>query len=205
MLEMNKLEYIKRRIQDGLDVYDDEVDFIFNPIFHQYADRHFTSIYIAKLALAFLTEKGASHILDIGSGVGKFCIIAGMMTDLPLTGIEYRELMVNEANKLAQEAELTHVQFIHANILECSFDDYSGFYMFNPFLEQIDETATMSSDLETSISLYRKYHQHVAHQLSLQPAGTPLVTYYVPENTIPSSFVKQKTLLQGTLIFWEKI
>ena len=203
--EMHKLLEIKSRLNEGLEVFDDELDFLLDPAFQPHADRHFTSIHIAQMAVAFLTASGQHHILDIGSGTGKFCLIGGMMSSSLFTGIEYRGDFVQQAKLLASKAELTNVNFIHANLIDCSFKHYSAFYMFNPFLEQIDATATMNSGAEPSARLYRKYHNHVAHQLDNCLIGTRLVTYYVNEKQIPTSFLPVKKMYQGTLIFWEKV
>lgn len=196
---------IKSRLREGQEVFDDELDFLLDPAFQPHADRHFTSVYIAKKAVEFLTASGQQHILDIGSGTGKFCLVGGMISSSFFTGIEYRDDFVQQAKLLASKADLTNVNFIHANIIDCSFKDYSAFYMFNPFLEQIDATAAMGSGVEPSSSLYRKYHNHVAHQLDKCSIGTRLVTYYVNEKLIPTSFQSLKKMYQGTMIFWEKV
>jgi hypothetical protein len=201
---MHQLIDIKLKLKAGKEVFDDEIDFLLNPSFQPHADRHFTSIYIAQLAVKFLTENGEKHILDIGSGTGKFCLIGGMISTSKFTGIEYRSDFVEEANKFISAAELTHVQFINANMLDCSFEDYNAFYMFNPFLEHVDPTATMGSGVQPSETLYHKYNQHVVNQLNNCAEGTRLVTYYINENLIPKSFVIRKKMIQQTLLFWEK-
>ena len=40
------------------------------------ARRHWTPLYVARLAARFLAEDTAAKILDIGSGSGKFCLAA---------------------------------------------------------------------------------------------------------------------------------
>lgn len=201
---MHQLIDIKLRLKAGKEVFDDEIDFLFDPQFQQHSDRHFTSIYIVQLAVQFLSENGDKHILDIGSGTGKFCLVGGMISKSRFTGVEYREDFIFEAKRLVLAAELSNVEFLHANILDCSFQDFNAFYMFNPFLEQVDPTATMGSGVQPSETLYRRYNQHVAHQLNQCFIGTRLVTYYINEKLVPQSFVIRKKLLQNTLVFWEK-
>ena len=201
---MHQLIDIKLRLKAGKEVFDDEIDFLLDPQFQQHSDRHFTSIYIAQLAVQFLTENGGKHILDIGSGTGKFCLVGGMISTSHFTGVEYREDFICEAKRLAIAAELTNVEFLHANILDCSFQDFNAFYMFNPFLEHVDPTASMGSGVEPSETLYQKYNQHVAFQLDQCAVGTRLVTYYVSEKLVPKGFVIRKKMIQQTLLFWEK-
>ena len=202
---MNTLQSIKERLISGQEVFDDEIDFLLKPEYHVHSERHFTSVYVAQLAVDFLTEKGNQHILDIGSGTGKFCFIGGLLSESTFTGIEYRKEFIEEATRLKELAGLSNVNYIQSNIIHLTFDSYDAFYMFNPFLEQIDGTATMDSGLEPSTTLYRNYHHHVAHQLELKPIGTRLVTYYVHEDFIPNAYKPMQRRLQQTLVFWEKM
>ena len=42
------------------------------------SERHWTPLHIAMQAASFLGERAGSKILDIGSGVGKFCLAAAV-------------------------------------------------------------------------------------------------------------------------------
>lgn len=61
------------KLRNKVAVFDEEFDTIFPEDVREHSNRHFTSVFIAQQALAFLTEEGAKKILDIGSGTGKFC------------------------------------------------------------------------------------------------------------------------------------
>jgi SAM-dependent methyltransferase len=186
-------------------ISDDDFDAIFPVAYRVHSNRHFTSVYIAQRAITFLESNYAKSILDIGSATGKFCLVGGATTKLNYTGIEYREDQVRIANSCAKKFNLTNVSFKYANILEIQFDQFDGFYMFNPFLENIDLSANMDGIKDNSPKESLQYIQHVKTELSLKPIGTPLVTYWTPVDQIPLSFKLQHSIFGDTLKFWLKV
>jgi len=165
---------------------------------------HWTPIDIATIAINWLAVSSHTKILDIGSGVGKFCILGGLLSNAQFTGVEKRKKLINVANKSLAHFSLNNVKFIHSNILDVNFNSYDAFYYFNPFCEQIalcdwiDDTTTYSRDK------YELYEQYVIDQLAKMPIGTKLVTYCCHDFYPPNSFTIKDMMFDGQLVLWVK-
>lgn len=194
-------EYLKLNIN----ISDEE----FNKIYHQnirpFATRHWTPIAIAKQAAEFLAHTPGIRILDIGSGVGKFCMVGAAYTRGHFTGVEVRKQFYEAAQRLLERYRLDNVKFIQSNIIEIDFKDYDSFYFFNSFHENIDPSAVIDNSVETGIYLYNIYTNYVYEQLSKMRIGTRLVTYHGPLKEVPSSYKMIFSDYETKLFFWEKV
>lgn len=187
-------------------IYDETFDLIFPAAYRLHSNRHFTSVYIAQRAVQFLSEHGASTILDIGSATGKFCLVAAVSKpDMHFTGVEYRADQVDVATACAHQFEIENVSFKCSNIIDVSFASFNGFYMFNPFLENKDTTANMGGEKSNSTEAFNAFVTHVKTELAKKPVGTPLVTYWTPVEQLPASYELQQSIFGGTLKFWLKV
>jgi SAM-dependent methyltransferase len=80
--------------------------------------------------------KPKDKILDIGSGIGKFCLIgARLYPHIHFTGIEMSERRIIIANRLKEAMNLDNVTFVHADFCDVYKDylDFKYVYTFNPF------------------------------------------------------------------------
>ncbi|MEY4521487.1 MAG: hypothetical protein RIT10_672 [Bacteroidota bacterium] len=187
-------------------IYDETFDLIFPAAYRLHSNRHFTSVYIAQRAVQFLSEHGASTILDIGSATGKFCLVAAVSKPkMHFTGVEYRAAQVDVAKACAHQFEIENVSFKCSNIIDVSFASFNGFYMFNPFLENKDTTANMGGEKSNTSEAFNAFVTHVKTELAKKPVGTPMVTYWTPIEQIPSSYELQQAIFGGTLKFWLKV
>lgn len=199
-----RVEEIIEKFKTNLTVFDDEFDMVFPEDVREHSNRHYTSVFLAQKAAEFLVSSENDRILDIGSGIGKFCLVGALTTQGHFTGVEYRKYQSEIAKECAERNSIANVNFIHANILDITFDAYSGFYMFNPFLEQIDRTAKMDHLIKGEMENYRRFNEYVQAELEKKPKGTRLATYYVPQKQIPESFEMISTFFGDTLKFWVK-
>jgi hypothetical protein len=166
--------------------------------------KHWTSLEIAKIAGDFLAQPG-STVLDIGSGVGKFCLSAGHRhPDTLFYGVEQRLDLVHLAEKAQQEMTLPNVQFIHANITQINFKEFDHFYYYNSFYENIDQLNRIDDTIETSIDLYLYYIQYLYVVLQEKPIGTRLVTYQSLEHEIPPGYKVMGTAKGKLVKMWIK-
>jgi tRNA A58 N-methylase Trm61 len=187
-------------------IYDETFDLIFPAAYRLHSNRHFTSVYIAQRAVQFLSEHGASTILDIGSATGKFCLVAAVSKPkMHFTGVEYRADQVDVAKACAHQFEIENVSFKCSNIIDVSFASFNGFYMFNPFLENKDASANMDGEKLNSDETSNQFIAHVIEELDHKSIGTPLVTYWTPIEQIPSSYELQQAIFGDTLKFWLKV
>src|SRR5690606_20070993 len=144
------------------------------------SNRHWTPVSVVKRAADFLVDNDSTRVLDIGSGVGKFCILAAAFTKGHFTGVELRENLVRFSRKFAQRFQIERVKFIQANINSVNFSAFDAFYFFNSFEENIDLSDRIDKDSNFNIALYETYTQYIYEQFEAAPLGTKIVTYCTP-------------------------
>lgn len=196
------MELIKSYLSDSLD---SSFDKIFQEKYTKISKIHWTPIEIAKIATEWLAKSEDTKILDIGSGVGKFCIVGSMVSDAHFFGIEKRRNLVNETNRLKNKYNLKKINIINENVLNINFKDYDAFYYFNPFCEQIATYGLIDDTLNPSNDKYVTYENHVFNQLDKLKVGARLVTYYSANFYPPPSFKIKEMMFDGELVFWEKV
>lgn len=144
----------------------------------RHAFTHFTPIEVAKAAARFLVDGPGVRVLDIGSGAGKFCCVGALTTPGIFTGVERRPALHAVAETLTMDHHIGRVDFILADVAEVDFSAYDAFFLFNPFYENL----RIDEPIDDSVVLVREQYGHycafVREQLSAQPAGTRLATYY---------------------------
>lgn len=193
-------EYLKLNIP----IKDSEFDMIYPASFRKMSKRHFTPIDVAIKASQLLTTKPKQKILDIGSGAGKFCFVAGASTEAQYTGVDYRKNLVELCKTITVKHQFKNVHFIHKNILKVDFSKYDAFYFFNSFQEQIDKTAKMDDEIETSLENFKIFSEYLKTQFENMPHGTRIVTYHVNSSQIPDSYRLVSMHFNGLLMCWEK-
>jgi SAM-dependent methyltransferase len=194
-------EYIKADI----DVTDDEFDSIYPDDIKPLSKRHFTPIKVAIMSAKYLVDAPNTRILDIGSGVGKFCTIGAACTkNGHFTGVEQRENLHLLSKEIAKKYELKRAHFIHGNITDIEFKAFDGFYFFNPFFENILVDDSIDKQVELNKNLFYNYSIYVRNQLKKMPIGTKLVTYFAVSEEIPLHYSVVETHLEERLKFWVK-
>ena len=188
----------------GLEVTDAEFDEMYPMDISPLSKRHFSPVAVAKMAAAYLADTPNSKILDIGSGVGKFCIIGAACTEGVFTGVEQRENLYDLSVSLAEQYNLPNVNFIHGNILSINFKDYNAFYFFNAFFENILVEDSIDKEVELDKELFFLYSLYLRRQLSKLPIGTKLATYYACSEEVPPCYTVVSTQMEGRFKLWEK-
>ncbi len=167
---------------------------------------HFTPLEVTRRASHFLATQAGEKIVDIGSGIGKFCIPAAMMhTQQQFYGIEIRKDLLDASTVLQQQLGIKNLHMIHGDILQHQLTIYDHFYFFNAFYEQQDEAEKLDRELIFKSSLYRKYHAHVYKELEKKPIGTKLATFFSQSELFPSSYVEVEHHFDHKLIHFMKI
>jgi len=172
--------------------------------FQMLSPKHWTPLAVAHIAAGFLAEPGA-RVLDIGSGIGKFCLAAGFY--FPATyfyGVEQRQELIYLAEEAKQCTQLPNVNFIYANITQVNFKEFDHFYFYNSFYENIDTTNQIDDTIEISEGLYTYYTQYLQSALDEKPPGTRLVTFHSLEQEIPSSYKLAAVACNALLKMWIK-
>lgn len=193
------------RLKKTISIQDNEFDRIYQESIKILSDLHWTPVDVAVKASKLLVTSKETKVLDIGSGVGKFCLIGATTTDGFFTGVEQRELLVNISKKISETYSVANTEFIHSNVTEIDFSNYDSFYFFNSFYENIvDMWPKIDSSVELSLSNYKKYNRHLYNELEKLKSGTRVVTYCVSDKNIPDNYLLEDTYFDRFMKFWIK-
>lgn len=170
---------------------------------------YWSPVRVASRAAAIFAALGVSRVLDLGSGAGKFCVVAGAQAPrIDFVGVEHRPHLVAAARALAEAVGATNVAFTQGDASLPPEARFDGFYAFNPFAEnslmalgQVDQTVELSP-LRRLVDVLR-----VERWLAARPDGAVLVTYHGLGGPIPSSYECVHHELVGTdrLRAWRKM
>lgn len=177
---INKLSTEKRFYPDL------EFDTLYPPSIQALANYHWTPVSVAIKAARFLARDERLKILDIGSGVGKFCLAAAK--HFPNTfyyGVEQRQNLIRYAEAAKHDLRVENVHFIHGNFTQLDFRKYDHFYFYNAFFENLASTDKIDDSIDYSGELYNYYSRYLYLQLQKKPKGTRLCTFCSLENEIP--------------------
>ena len=188
--------------------FDSDADF--NKIYPQpiqaLAARHWTPLQVARKAANFLSDKNSVRILDIGSGVGKFCLSAAFYEPAALFyGVEQRRNLVSYAESAREILHLENVSFIHGNFTQLDFKNYDHFYFYNSFYENLVGTNKIDESIDYSAELFNYYNLYLFKQLVQKPVGTRLVTFHSLEDEVPAGYQMVRSEMKDLLKFWIKI
>lgn len=165
---------------------------------------HWTPVDIARKAGNFLAIPN-SRVLDLGSGVGKFCLTAGFHHPETLFyGVEQREELCTFAEIAKAEINLPNVHFMHGNLTDLDFSNFDHFYFYNAFYENIEPDRRIDYAVRTSFELYDRYSRLVYEILDNKPPETRLVTFHTPDSQVPPGYQLITNSYSRLLKMWIK-
>lgn len=196
----------KKQITEKWFVSDEKFNQLYPLHIQMLSRKHWTPLGVARRAANFLATGIGCRILDIGSGVGKFCLAAShYMPQAIYFGIEQRKNLIEYAEAASDTLESTNCQFIHGNFTQLDFKEYDNFYFYNSFYENIAGTDKIDESIDYSGELYNYYNRYLFRQLEQKPAGTRLATFHSLEDEMPPSYHEVGSEFDNLLKFWIKI
>ena len=151
--------------------------------FRSYA--HWTPVDVAVRACALLAPQPGQRVLDVGSGVGKLCIVGALITQATWVGVETEPEMIRVAENAARRLHIAdRVQFVRGDANAFDWSGFDAIYMFNPFAEGLLE-ATTHPDAHDR---FTRNIDHARRQLAATAPGTRLVTYHGFGGQLPEGF-----------------
>jgi SAM-dependent methyltransferase len=108
-------------------IKDEKFDLIYPAKIRKLSPVFWTPVAVAAEAARWLAAKPDVRVLDIGSGPGKFCLVAASLSEGHFTGVEMRSDLVAIAQQAATDLKLPGIEFIHGNVLEVGFGAYMGY------------------------------------------------------------------------------
>lgn len=185
-------------------ITDKDFDLLYQAKLKSLANTHWTPVDVARKAIAYLGGQGKS-VLDIGSGAGKFCLIAAACSDALITGVEKLPNLVHFSKKLAEPFQLKNLNFIQDDLINVDFGNYDHFYFFNSFEENINLKDKLNRDNEINLENFTRYVRLLKERFDAAPAGTRIVTYCGECEEIPPCYQLIKSSNKGKLKFWKKV
>ena len=168
--------------------------------------KHWTPLHIARKAAQFLAVDSNVRILDIGSGVGKFCLTAAhYKPHAVFHGVEQRRSLIYYADKAKELLRLENVDFMPGNFTQLDFRHYDHFYFYNSFYENLASTDKIDQQIDYSAELYHYYNRYLYRLLNEKPSGTRLATFHSLEDEIPPDYHVVGSERENLLKFWIKI
>lgn len=158
------------------DIWFDEM---FPPAVRARSQRFWTPVAVARRAAQLLEEHNAGMVLDVGSGCGKFCLVAAATApELEFVGIEHRPHLVDVARDAAHRLRIPNAHFYVGDATRPAWNEFDGYYFFNPFAEnafaaedRFDDTVDCSDErLVADV-------QRVEGALASVRVGSVVVTY----------------------------
>lgn len=143
--------------------------------------------------------------MDIGSGVGKFCLAAAHESPSSFFfGIEQRNDLVMHAETARKTLGLSNIRFIHGNFTQLDFKLFDHFYFYNSFYENLIDTEKIDESIDYSVELYNYYNRQLYSNLKEMPFGTRIVTFHSLEEEIPPGYHLVEAQMDNQLKFWIK-
>lgn len=157
---------------------DAEFDRAYDEKIRELSEQHWTPVRVAARAAHLLTRAGATRVLDVGSGVGKFCIVGALATGAEFVGVERRGYLVEIAEQTALRFGADRATFVHASVDSFSFDGFNGVYLYNPFYEQIAKLLIqIDGTIEQSALAYVHFIRSTISKLAAMAPPVAVVTY----------------------------
>jgi predicted RNA methylase len=172
------------------------------------SDQYWTPIEVIARIVEWLNELNVKTVVDIGSGSGKFCVIAALLGSCQFTGLEQRRRLIKASRELAQTFDLTdRVTFIEGIFGEIEAPVADAYYLYNPFGENLfDPDDQLDEEVELSKNRYIRDTESVRRLLQRARVGTFILTYNGFGGQIPSNYheVRVDRELRNVLRMWRK-
>ncbi len=160
----------------------------------------------AKVHVTRVPQRRRAAILDIGSGIGKFCIIAAAAEQTEVVGVEQRPHLAEIARRAAEKLGVRATFDAATRLQEIEPSHFDGIYLYNPFAENLCE-ARDHIDSSVELSEHRYWNDIAATERLLwkAPVGTRVVTYCGFGGDIPDGYTLEvREHVNGSLELWVK-
>jgi hypothetical protein len=176
--------------------------------FRAVSSQFWTPLEVALCAARWLEREGVRTVVDIGAGIGKFCIATALVGRCTFTGLEQRPRLVSVAQRLARAFECSdRVHFVQAEFGSDPVPPADLYYLYNSFGENLfGPEHCLDQDVELSERRYSRDLQAMDDLLRRAPRGTHLLTYNGFGGTVPGGYCELRTSreLPNVLRLWKK-
>ena len=171
------------------------------------SSQFWTPVEVAIRAAQLLVVDHRTRVLDVGSGVGKLCVIGALTTGASFTGIEHRSHLVDVAREHATRMQASGAKFIHGRFHVLSWTEFDAVYFYNPFHENLYSLSEHLDDtVEVSHARFRFDIELAQGLLAAAKIGTRAVTYHGFGGRMPKGYTLFSSEQRGSdrLQLWLK-
>jgi SAM-dependent methyltransferase len=182
-------EIAMARLREGLRVDDSRFDRVFPDWARVLSNVHWTPVAVAVRAAELLVRSPGTRVLDVGAGVGKFCLVGSLVTEGVFYGIEACSAFVHAARATAARLQMSGTRFLHGNMMALEWGRFDAFYLYNPFADNL-EPVLESHDHPLGVEpcLFDTYVRFASEQLHAARVGTRVATYHGFGGPMPPSY-----------------
>ncbi|MHB8872928.1 MAG: class I SAM-dependent methyltransferase [Myxococcaceae bacterium] len=169
------------------------------PNLRELSETHWTPAAVVRLGARWLVEHGAKRVLDVGSGVGKFCTLASLETPLVCVGLEQRGYLVDAARERAARLGATRCQFVVGGLEQLGALPADALYFYNPFAENLAATSIgIDETVELSPKRYLGEVRQVQEHLRRAEVGQLVLTFHGFGGPVPASYQELRSQPAGS-------
>jgi hypothetical protein len=195
-------------LRSGKPLRDQEFDAIYPAPIRAVSNLYWTPVAVAREAALWLAQAGCERVLDVGAGVGKFCLVgAAVAPNTTFIGIEHRSHLVAVAQAAARHCGLRNLLMLQGEMSVAPWRDCNGFYFFNPFDENnFAEGAQLDDTVELTTKRYIRDVAFAERCLAAARPGTRVVTYHGFGGAMPVEYILEHEQPHGMdyLRYWVK-
>lgn len=172
------------------------------------SSQYWTPLAVALRVADWLEQFELEHVVDIGSGAGKFCVAAALAGSARFVGLEQREKLVGAARELAKLFGVEdRVSFVVGALGAAELPEADAYYLYNPFGENLfGPEDQLDNDVELSCDRYVSDVHKIEALLASARIGTCVVAYNGFGGELPEQYelVRVDYELPCVLRMWRK-
>jgi len=179
---------LREALGRGENVDDRELDAVFPETAQVLSRIHWTPVRVVRRTCQFLIPRPGTRVLDVGSGVGKFCLVGSLLSAGEFTGIEQRAEFVRLARQIGQHYRISRAAFFHGNARDLDWAAYDAIYLYNPYCEARYPQRQIDLDIPAGPAVFREYVRMTRAQLRRCQIGTRVALYHGFGGRMPESY-----------------
>jgi SAM-dependent methyltransferase len=189
MNDTNRLVGLRHALRCGT-ADDAAFDRLYSAPIRARSAQFWTPVAVALRAAQLFARQNVVKVLDVGSGVGKFCLSAACVCpNIEFTGIEQRPYLVDAARVAGVRLGVDNAQFFTGDATTASWFGFEGLYLYNPFAENLySDHDPLDHTVELSQRRLFADIQRVLAALVAAPVGMCLVTYNGFGGPVPATY-----------------
>lgn len=166
-----------------------------------------TPVRVALQVVSWIEQYSIETVVDIGSGTGKFCVVAALASTASFLGIESSPGRVRDARQLASTFRVhSRVHFVEGAAREAGIPAAQAYYLFNPFEEHLLDPAPNKRAAMQNIEQFMQDVTYVERFLEQAPLNTYVIKYNGFGGKMPQTYTNISTnhSMPCSLRLWRK-